>query len=169
MHCNALQCTAMHCNALHHTARHCNALQCTTPHCTILHHTAPHCKTLQHTAARRTLTSCLSMLQALAPYTAKVMRAYIDKCLRDAVIEVGILQDLFDSKFSGAKSLWVCYQCAMGWLRLVGSLESHVSFAEYRLFDRALLQQRPIIIRSLLIVATPYQKDVLQNFETSFG
>jgi len=44
----------------------------------------------------------------------------------------------------------------MGWLRLVGSLKLYVSFAEYRLFYRALLQKRPIILRSLLIVATPY-------------
>jgi len=29
-------------------------------------------------------------------------------------------------------------------------------FAEYRLFDRTLLQKRPMILRSLLIVATPY-------------
>jgi len=45
----------------------------------------------------------------------------------------------------------------MGWLRLVGSLKLHVSFAEYRLFYRALLQKRPIILRSLLIEDTPYQ------------
>jgi len=32
-----------------------------------------------------------------------------------------------------------------------------VSFEEYSLFDRALLQKRPIILRSLLIVATPYR------------
>ena len=31
-----------------------------------------------------------------------------------------------------------------------------VSFAEYRLFYRALLQKRPIILRSLLIEATPF-------------
>ena len=43
----------------------------------------------------------------------------------------------------------------MGWLRLVGSLKLQVSFAEYRLFYRALLQKRPAILRSLLIVATP--------------
>jgi len=43
----------------------------------------------------------------------------------------------------------------MGWLQLVGSLKIYVSFAEYRLFYRALLQKRPIILRSLLIVATP--------------
>jgi len=33
----------------------------------------------------------------------------------------------------------------MGWLRLAGSLKLDVSFAEYRLFNRALLQKRPII------------------------
>ena len=31
-----------------------------------------------------------------------------------------------------------------------------VSFAEYPLFYRALLHKRPVILRSLLIVATPY-------------
>jgi len=45
----------------------------------------------------------------------------------------------------------------MGWLRLVGSLKLQVSFAEYSLFYWALLLKRPIILRSLLIVATPYQ------------
>jgi len=44
----------------------------------------------------------------------------------------------------------------MGWLRLVGSIKLYVSFAEYCLFYRALLQKRPIIVRSLLIVATSY-------------
>jgi len=44
----------------------------------------------------------------------------------------------------------------MGWLRSVGCLKLQVSFPEYRLFCRALLQKKPIILRSLLIVATPY-------------
>ena len=44
----------------------------------------------------------------------------------------------------------------MGSLRLVGSLKLQVSFEEYRLFYRALLQKRPMILRSLLIEATPY-------------
>ena len=51
----------------------------------------------------------------------------------------------------------------MGWLRLVGSLKLQVSLADYRLFYRALLQKRPIILRSLLIVATPY----LHFFDTT--
>jgi len=45
---------------------------------------------------------------------------------------------------------------AIGWLQVVGSLKLHVSFAKYRLFYRALLQKRPIILRRVLIVATPY-------------
>jgi len=44
----------------------------------------------------------------------------------------------------------------MKWLQLVGSLHLQVSFAECSLFYRALLQKRPIILRSLQIVATPY-------------
>ena len=44
----------------------------------------------------------------------------------------------------------------MGWLRLVGTLKAQVSFAEYHIFYRALLQKRPIILRSLQVVATPY-------------
>ena len=44
---------------------------------------------------------------------------------------------------------------AMWWLRWVGSLKWSVSFAEYSLFYRSLLQKRPIILRSLLIIATP--------------
>jgi len=47
----------------------------------------------------------------------------------------------------------------MGWLRIVGSWKLYVSFAEYRRFYRALLQKRPIILRRLLIVATPYHRN----------
>jgi len=43
----------------------------------------------------------------------------------------------------------------MGWLRLVGSLKLWVSFAK-ELYERDYtLQKRPIILRILLIVATP--------------
>ena len=43
-----------------------------------------------------------------------------------------------------------------GGLQSVGSLKLQVSFAEYSLFYKSLLQKRTIILRSLLIVATPY-------------
>jgi len=44
------------------------------------------------------------------------------------------------------------------WLWLVGSLKLSVSFREYRLFYRDLLQKRPTIFRSSLIVASPYSR-----------
>jgi len=44
---------------------------------------------------------------------------------------------------------------AMGWLRLVGSLKLQVSFAKEPYKRDYILQKRPIILRSLLIVATP--------------
>jgi len=46
----------------------------------------------------------------------------------------------------------------MGWLRSVGSIKLQVSFPEYRLFYRALLQKRPIISPILLTKAIPYEQ-----------
>ena len=47
-------------------------------------------------------------------------------------------------------------RASMGYLRLVGSIKLQVSFAEYCLFYRALLQKRPTILSILLNKATPY-------------
>jgi len=44
----------------------------------------------------------------------------------------------------------------MKWLLLVGSLQSYVSFAKEPYKRDCILQKRRIILRSLLIVATPY-------------
>jgi len=44
----------------------------------------------------------------------------------------------------------------MGWLRSVESIKVQVSFAEYRLVNRALLQKRIVILSILLTKATPY-------------
>ena len=50
------------------------------------------------------------------------------------------------------RALW-----AMGWLlRLVGSLKLQVSFAKEPSKREDILQKRPIILRSLPILATPY-------------
>jgi len=46
---------------------------------------------------------------------------------------------------------------AVGWLRLVGSLKLYVSFAKEPHKKDEIVQKRPIILRSLLIVATPSQ------------
>ena len=41
--------------------------------------------------------------------------------------------------------IYISTNIHMGWLQLVGSIELWVSFAEYCLLSRALLQKRPII------------------------
>jgi len=45
--------------------------------------------------------------------------------------------------------------CIMGWLRLVGFLKVYVSFAKEPYQRDNVLQKRPMILRSLLFVATP--------------
>jgi len=52
--------------------------------------------------------------------------------------------------------LYVRHDSDMWWLRLVGSLKLQVSFAKepYKIDD--ILQKGPVILWSLLIVATPY-------------
>ena len=56
--------------------------------------------------------------------------------------------------------IYTCIMCAsymhMGWLRLVSSLKLQVSFAKEPYKRDDILQKRPIILRSLLIVETPY-------------
>ena len=44
----------------------------------------------------------------------------------------------------------------MGWLQLVRSLKVQVSFAKEPYKTDYILQKSPMILRSLLIVATPY-------------
>ena len=51
----------------------------------------------------------------------------------------------------------VCENAWMGWLRLVGSLKLYLSFTKEPYKRDDFLQKRPIILRSLLTVATPYE------------
>jgi len=47
----------------------------------------------------------------------------------------------------------------MGWLRLVGSLKLQVSFAKEPYKRDYILEKRPIVLRRLLIVVTPYRRE----------
>ena len=60
-------------------------------------------------------------------------------------------RDELDTSVSSLQS-----DVSMGWLWSVGSIQLQVTFAEYRLFYRALLQKRPIISSILLNKTTPY-------------
>jgi len=68
-------------------------------------------------------------------------------CLRHGLREQVIVRRNVCGKICVSK--WgplICATWAMGWLRLIGLIKSQVSFAEYSLFNRALLQKRPIIL-----------------------
>jgi len=53
----------------------------------------------------------------------------------------------------------------MEWLRLVGSLKLQDSFAKEPYERDYILQKRPIILRSLLIIATPYESLALEELK----
>ena len=61
------------------------------------------------------------------------------------------------------------YGVAMGWLRLVGPFKIYVSFAEYSLFYRALLQKRPVILWSLLVAGTPHRSHAYMRYYRVFS
>jgi len=65
-------------------------------------------------------------------------------------------------------TLYVCVTCLfnMGWLRLVGSLKMEVSFTKEPYTRDYILQKKPIILRSLLIIATPHQDAWLSRLHT---
>jgi len=59
----------------------------------------------------------------------------------------------------------VCFRLSpvishMGWLWLVGPIKLHVSIAKEPYKKDDILQKRPMILRSLLTVATPYVTDL---------
>ena len=58
--------------------------------------------------------------------------------------------------------------CTMGWLRSVRSIKLQVSFAGYRLFYRALLQKRPMILSIQLTKSTPYLSLLLSESSCTF-
>jgi len=58
-------------------------------------------------------------------------------------------------------------ESAMGWLRVVGSLEIQISFAKEPYERDDILQKRRMILRSLLIVATQYSYIVSHSIDYS--
>ena len=128
--------TATHCNTLQHTATHCNTLQNKVPN-------------LWGTAKSLGLICLIfGALRNLAP---KNRIRHKDFAVPQKVGHV------LQSQRFGARDTAMSHVTHMGWLQLVGSLKLQVSFAEYHLCYRALLQKRPIILMSLLMVAIPYQ------------
>jgi len=166
MHCNTLQHTASHCThtpvarkrprficGLQHTASQCNTLQQTTrpgQKYNTLQHTATHCTTPQPAPLRCTHPPAVKRAEIyLRLYICTNVYIYVYKHIYMCIyihIHPTISYIL----------IFFLFFPDIGWLRLVGSLKSQVSFAKEPYKRDDILQKRHIIWRSLLIVATPY-------------
>jgi len=101
-------------------------------------------------------------------YTEKVMKDRYHVIIKDIYVVISRKRDKkIEKNAQETRARWrqevrqeACTtrpkkRTGMGWLRLVDSFKLWVFFPEYRLFYRAVLQNRLIILRSLLIIATP--------------
>ena len=173
-HCNTLQLIATHCNSSQHTATHCNTpalcvpspthmrynnghmdiylshTSCVTPH--VLHPII--CYTSSCVTPHHVLHLIMCYTSCVTPHVLHpIMMLHPIMCYTSCVTP-HVLHPIMSYTSCVTSTRNICIR--MGWLRLVGSLKSYVSFAVYRLFQRALLQKRSIILRSLLLEATPY-------------
>jgi len=164
-----LQCVAVCCSVLQRIAVCCSVLQCVAVCCSVSQCVAGLCHSV--------LEMCCSALQGAATrfsYThlPSPTFAYGEGCGKEVIwqrrwlycslCQVFFFQDLLPSPtFTTQK--WFCDiemshhpRSDMGRLRSVGSLKLQVSFVKEPYKSDGILQKRPIILRSLLIVATPY-------------
>jgi len=93
-------------------------------------------------------------------HVEKEIYVLVEKKMYIQPFEFGVSLDLIlrsQSNWSLLKGMWQtrCRELDMGWLRLVGSLKLWVSFTKEPYKRDYILQKRPMILRSLLIVATP--------------
>ena len=98
---------------------------------------------------------CCSVLQCVA-VSSRVLMMASPRRYYSCWIHLRVWHDPF------VHVTWLMHTC-MGWLRSVGSIKLHISFAEYCLFYGALLQKRPIILSILRTKATPYHVSPLMR------
>ena len=129
--CRALQCVAVCCSVLQCIAVYCSVLQCVVVCWRVQSDYLRYpCSVLQSVAVLQCVAACCSRLPCVAV------------CCRVWKV-CSWVHDIFVATTS------------MGWLRLVGFLKLYAFFAEEPYKRDDILQKRPIILRSLLIVATP--------------
>ena len=160
----------------HDTGRHRGS---DDPYWNTLQHAATHCNTLQHTGRHmgsddplahfnqlllqgvlQCVAMCCSVLQRVAVYCSMLgandtLAHFNQLLLQGALKGVAVCCIVLQCVTVCWVSTTLCLTSTTGWLRLAGSLKVQISVAEYCLFDGAFLQTRQLILRSLLIVATP--------------
>jgi len=118
----------------------CSVLQCVAIWCSVMQCLILCCSVLQYA------TVCCSV----SPYVV-----VIEHEKHGAFMTRMPFSPHFAVSYISTPCLLPLHQCHMGWLRLVGSLKFQISFAKGTYKRDDILQKKPIILRSLLIVATP--------------
>ena len=136
--CSFIECDMTYDSASQHALQHA-ATHCNTPHACL--------RTRHREWARERQSACTRTSEGTA-HTSDI----------DDTQQRHTYQDARATEMTRQKRLAIqdTRDTNMGWLCSVGSIKSRVSFAEYTLFCRSLLQKRLIILRSRLIVANPY-------------
>jgi len=146
---------------MQHTAAHCNTLQHTATHCNTLQHTATHCNTLQ-----LRVSSLCFWIRADNVARYECTRIYIYICMVRICIYIYIYMTISCIHFSkyilksrnlpvvGFKPLTYIYTYIYICMNIYVYDYGVIAKDPYKRDD--ILQERPIILRSLLIVATPY-------------
>jgi len=145
--CRVLQCLCSGYCATSHLAVCCSVLQCVAVCCRAFVVRTEPLHRVCSTVFIQSVAVCCRVLQCLCSgYCATAHLAVCCSVLQCVAMPLLCLL----SHFTGCARL----VRGMGWLQSVGSINLYVSFAEYHLFNRALLQKRPIILSILPTKAT---------------
>jgi len=131
--CSVLQCVAVCCSVLQ-----CVAVCCSALHTFIVYIQKSALKSFFICSVLQCVAVCCSVLQCVT-LCCSVLHTFIVYIQKSALTSFLIPTSHF----------------YMRWLRLVGSLKLYVSFAKEPYKRDDILQKRPIILKSLLIVAIP--------------
>jgi len=144
--CSAMLCVAVCCSVLQCVAERCSALQCVVVSCPLASKHRP------QFGVSFNLNLQSLCHRSLFNGTWQKRPGELDHDMRPLVSKrrPQVWYDVMRCRV-----LCCCAVRCMGWLRLVGSLNLHVPLGNIGLFCRALLQKRPVFLRSLILVATP--------------
>jgi len=152
--CSVLQCVAVCCSVLQCVLR-CAAVYCSVLQCVAVCCGALQCVAVSHSCHKLPM-NCTSatVLANLNQQTIWINSPMLIHPRAVKLLNKWLLANLL--MYNYWRIYWASWRLAsMGWLRLVGSFKLYVSFAKEPYKRDHILQKRPVILRSLLIVATP--------------
>jgi len=152
--CSVLQGVAVRCSMLYpHIAHLLGMLQCVAVCCSVLQCVAVCCTRLSRI--------CLRARSVRSRSTFSISDSSAHCACESVWGEIGNVDEKETEYVHIGDAVRESVAEGMGWLQVVGSIKSYVSFAKETYKREAILQKRPIIESILLTVATPYLDYIL--------